>query len=88
MTCSHERFWARRYGGGALAPTACSPPGSSVHGIFQARILEWASISFSKMLYIILFKDIIVFIYLMVLLNIIIIYLTISGAWFAPGLMC
>ena len=26
----------------------CSPPGSSVHGIFQTRILEWASISFSR----------------------------------------
>ena len=26
----------------------CSPPGSSVHGIFQARILEWVAISFSK----------------------------------------
>ena len=26
----------------------CSPPGSSVHGIFQARILEWVVISFSK----------------------------------------
>ena len=25
-----------------------SPPGSSVHGISQARILEWAAISFSK----------------------------------------
>ena len=25
----------------------CSPPGSSVHGILQARILEWAAISFS-----------------------------------------
>ena len=23
----------------------CSPPGSSVHGIFQARILEWVAIS-------------------------------------------
>ena len=23
----------------------CSPPGSSVHGILQARILEWAAIS-------------------------------------------
>ena len=29
-------------------PTACSPPGSSVHGISQARILEWIAISFSK----------------------------------------
>ena len=28
--------------------TACSPPGSSVHGILQARILEWAAISFSR----------------------------------------
>ena len=26
----------------------CSLPGSSVHGIFQARILEWAAISFSR----------------------------------------
>ena len=25
----------------------CSPPGSSIHGIFQARILEWVVISFS-----------------------------------------
>ena len=25
----------------------CSLPGSSVHGIFQARILEWVAISFS-----------------------------------------
>ena len=26
----------------------CSPPGSSVHGIFQAKILEWFAISFSR----------------------------------------
>ena len=26
-------------------PTDCSPPGSSVHGILQARILEWVAIS-------------------------------------------
>ena len=26
----------------------CSPPGSSVHGILQARILEWAAISSSE----------------------------------------
>ena len=26
----------------------CSPPGSSVHGIFQARVLEWVAISFSR----------------------------------------
>ena len=30
-------------------PTDCSyPPGSSVHGIFQARILEWLAISYSR----------------------------------------
>ena len=28
--------------------TVCSPPGSSVHGIFQARILEWVAISYSR----------------------------------------
>ena len=25
----------------------CSPPGSSVHGIFQVRVLEWVAIVFS-----------------------------------------
>ena len=29
-------------------PMDCSPPGSSIHGIFQARILEWSGISFSR----------------------------------------
>ena len=28
-------------------PIDCSPPGSSVHGIFQAAILEWIAIPFS-----------------------------------------
>ena len=33
-------------------PTLCdprdsSPPGSSVHGIYQARVLEWVAIAFS-----------------------------------------
>ena len=28
-------------------PMGCSPPGSSVYGLFQARILEWVAISFS-----------------------------------------
>ena len=36
-----------------LCPTHCDPmdsslPGSSIHGIFQARILEWVAISFSR----------------------------------------
>ena len=29
-------------------PMDCSLPGSSAHGIFQARILEWVAISFSR----------------------------------------
>ena len=28
-------------------PMDCSPPGSSAHGIFQARVLEWGAIAFS-----------------------------------------
>ena len=28
-------------------PKDCSPLGSSVHGIFQARVLEWGAIAFS-----------------------------------------
>ena len=28
----------------------CSPPGSSMHGIFQARVLEWGAIAFSLLL--------------------------------------
>ena len=37
---SHVRLFA--------TPSDCSPPGSSIHGILQARILEWVAISFSK----------------------------------------
>ena len=49
--------WINWGSGGSLAaksyPTSsdlmdCSPPGSSVHAIFQARILEWVAISFSR----------------------------------------
>ena len=29
-------------------PVDCSLPGSSIHGIFQARVLEWVAISFSR----------------------------------------
>ena len=38
LMLSHARFFCD--------PTDCSPPGSSVQGIFQARILEWPAISF------------------------------------------
>ena len=29
-------------------PMECSLPGSSVHGIFQARVLEWGATAFSE----------------------------------------
>ena len=29
-------------------PVDCSLPGSSIHGILQARVLEWVAISFSR----------------------------------------
>ena len=31
-------------------PMDCSPPGSTTHGIFQARVLEWDAIAFSVMM--------------------------------------
>ena len=36
-------------------PTLCNPidgsqPGSSIHGIFQARVLEWGAVAFSEIL--------------------------------------
>ena len=37
---SHVRFFSD--------PVDCSLPGSSVHGILQARVLEWVAISFSR----------------------------------------
>ena len=52
-------FWSSAAAAAAAAakslqscPTLCdpidgSPPGSSVHGIFQARVLEWGAIAFS-----------------------------------------
>ena len=42
-------------------PTLCdpidgSPPGSSVHGIFQARVLEWGAIAFSRYKSLVVYK--------------------------------
>ena len=33
---------------GLCEPMDCGPPGSSVHGILQARILEWFAMPFSR----------------------------------------
>ena len=37
-------------------PMDCSLPGSSIHGIFQARVLEWVAISFSSKYYMVFYK--------------------------------
>ena len=34
----------------------CSLPGSSVHGIFQAGVLEWGAIAFSGVIYYLILK--------------------------------
>ena len=39
-------------------PMDCSPPGSSVHGIFQARVLEWGAIAFSERSLVCLFMSV------------------------------
>ena len=46
--------WNRSVLSNSLRPRGlCSPPGSSVHGILQARILEWVAISFSRGIFLI-----------------------------------
>ena len=37
-----------KYGSTLCDPMDCSPPGSSVHGILKARILEWVAIFSSR----------------------------------------
>ena len=46
---SAERWWwfSHLVVSNSCDPMDCRPPGSSVHGILQARILEWVAISFS-----------------------------------------
>ena len=44
--CVHAH--ARSVMCGLCNPVDCSPPGSSVRGILQARILEWVAIPFSR----------------------------------------
>ena len=38
-------------------PMDCSLPGSSIHGIFQARVLEWGAIAFSTESKFVIFKS-------------------------------
>ena len=44
---SEKWKWSRSVVSDSSDPMDCSPPGSSVHGIFQARVLEWSAIAFS-----------------------------------------
>ena len=46
-TCGKWK-WSHSVVSNSLQLMDCSLPGSSVHGIFQARILEWVAISFSR----------------------------------------
>ena len=38
-------------------PMDCSLLGSSVHGIFQARVLEWGAIAFSEILLLVIYNE-------------------------------
>ena len=42
--------WSRSVVSDSSDPMDCSPPGSSVHGIFQAKVLEWGAIAFSALI--------------------------------------
>ena len=41
-------------------PMDCSPPGFSIHGIFQARVLEWGAIAFSDVPLDIMQKEVVI----------------------------
>ena len=45
---SEKSKWSCSVVSNSLRPMDCSLPGSSVHGIFQAIVLEWIAISFSN----------------------------------------
>ena len=46
--CVHAHAHVCSVVSNSLCPLDCSPPGSSIHGIFQARILEQVAISYSR----------------------------------------
>ena len=48
-------------------PMDCSLPGPSVHGIFQARVLEWVAIAFSAFSLTVFFKSLVSLISLLTL---------------------
>ena len=49
MKVKSEKWkWSRSVVSDSGDPMDCSLPGSSIHGIFQARVLEWGAIAFSE----------------------------------------
>ena len=48
LNCTDRRWFSCWVVSDSWDPVDCSPLSSSVHGIFQARILEWVAISFSR----------------------------------------
>ena len=48
LCCYHLEILVVQSGSTLCDPMDCSLPHSSVHGIFQARVLEWVAISFSS----------------------------------------
>ena len=51
LSCSVMSYSLQPYGlypPRLLCPMDCIPPGSSVHGMFQARILEWVAVPFTR----------------------------------------
>ena len=48
MVCFNEHCEVAQLCPTLCDPVDCSLPGSSIHGIFQARVLEWVAISFSR----------------------------------------
>ena len=47
-TANRKWKWSCSVVSDSLRPMDCSPQSSSIHGILQARILEWVAISFSR----------------------------------------
>jgi len=46
---SEKWKWSRSVVSDSSDPMDCSLPGSSIHGIFQAKVLEWGAIAFSNL---------------------------------------
>ena len=47
---SEKWKWSRSVVSDSSDPMDCSPPASSIHGIFQAKVLEWGAIAFPRLL--------------------------------------